>query len=61
MVEYIPYALVAILGGYAFGLTVRAIVEHQEERPSRPYRAFLYVWEGMKWPLRRLFEGKTVR
>jgi hypothetical protein len=60
LIQYIPYALVAILVGLAFGTTVRAVVEHQEDRPSKPYRAFLFLWEGMKRPLRR-FEGRSDR
>jgi hypothetical protein len=60
LIEYIPYGLLAILFGLAFGTTVRAVVEHQEERPSKPYRAFLFLWESMKRPLRR-FEGRTNR
>lgn len=58
MKEFIAQAILAMIIGYTVGSGLAALVDRQEKNPSWWYLAFLYVWEGMKRPLRRLFEGK---
>ena len=56
MIEYLPAALVAILIGLAWGISVRVIVEHEEakERASLPYLVLMRIWEAAKWPFAAL-------